>query len=150
MQRRLADNITSDHLSCPICRDTLKDPKLLPCDHSICFECLTQLIESTRRFNKFSCPVDRREITASSYTLSAEQWASSFPTDELSLLLLQAISGDTKTETKPKDGILCSDHPQNVCDFFCFGCYKIICSECAVENHRSTECNCKISKTVPT
>ncbi|XP_071178194.1 uncharacterized protein [Mytilus edulis] len=143
MQRRLADNITSDHLSCPICRDTLKDPKLLPCDHSICFECLTQLIESTRRFNKFSCPVDRREITASSYTISAEQWASSFPTDELSLLLLQAISGDTKTETKPKDGILCSDHPQNLCDFFCFGCYKIICSECAVENHRGTECNCK-------
>ncbi|CAC5379900.1 unnamed protein product [Mytilus coruscus] len=114
MQRRLADNITSDHLSCPICRDTLKDPKVLPCDHTICCE--------------------------------SEEWANSFPTDDLSLLLLQAISGDNKTETKPKDGLPCSDHPQNVCDFFCFGCYQIICSECAVEKHRSSDCNCKTFK----
>ncbi|XP_052074922.1 uncharacterized protein LOC127712497 isoform X2 [Mytilus californianus] len=143
MQRRLADNITSDHLSCPICRDTLKDPKLLPCDHSICCECLTQLIESTRRFNKFTCPVDRREIKASSYTVSAEEWANSFPTDDLAQLLLQAISDDGNTQIKPKNGIPCSEHPQNICDFFCFGCYQIICSECAVENHRSTDCDCK-------
>ena len=72
MQRRLADNIASDHLSCPICQDPFQDPKLLPCDHTLCCECLTQLIHSSRRYNKFSCPVDRREITAPSYNISAE------------------------------------------------------------------------------
>ncbi|XP_052074931.1 uncharacterized protein LOC127712499 [Mytilus californianus] len=143
MQRRLADNITSDNLSCPICRDTLKDPKLLPCDHTICCECLTQLIYSTRRFNKVTCPVDRREITVPSYTISAEEWANSFPTDDLALVLLQAISGDVKKEANSKNGIPCLEHPQNVCDFFCFRCYQIICSECAVDTHRSFDCDCK-------
>ncbi|CAG2245684.1 TRIM2_3 [Mytilus edulis] len=143
MQRRLADNIASDHLSCPICQDPFQDPKLLPCDHTLCCECLTQLIHSSRRYNKFSCPVDRREITAPSYNISAEEWANSFPTDELAIVLLQAVAGDVTTQGKSKNAILCSEHPHNVCDFFCFGCYQIICSECAVEHHRSTECNCK-------
>ncbi|CAC5379895.1 unnamed protein product [Mytilus coruscus] len=72
------------------------------------------LIESTRRFNKFSCPVDRREITASSYTISTEEWAYSFPTDDLAQLLLQAISDDGNTQAKPKNGVPCSEHPQNI------------------------------------
>ena len=143
MQRRLADNIASDHLSCPICRDTLKNPKLLPCDHTLCCECLTQLINSTRRFNKVTCPVDRREITMPSYTISAEEWANSFPTDDLAVVLLQAISGGVKTQENYKNNIPCSEHPQKFCDFFCFGCYQIICSECAVDKHRSFDCDCK-------
>lgn len=141
MARRLADNITTDHLSCPICRDTLTDPRVLPCDHTICLTCLTQLIQSSRKINKFACPVDRREITAPSYGISSEEWAKSFPTDDLALLLIQAISGNDKP--RPKSGIPCSDHPNEFCEFFCFGCSKLVCSECAVEKHKHSDCNCK-------
>ena len=132
MARRLADNIQSDHLSCPICRDILTDPRMLPCEHSLCVECLIQLIQSSRRLNKFRCPVDRQEITAPSYIISAEDWAKSFPTDDLALLLIRTVSGD----------IPCLNHPTHFCDFFCFGCSKFACSECAVEKHRKVDCIC--------
>lgn len=144
MARRLADNIQSDHLSCPICRDILTDPRMLPCEHTLCVECLIQLIQSSRRLNKFSCPIDRQEITAPSYSISAADWAKSFPTDDLALLLIQTVSGDIKSQSPTqKTGIPCTNHPTNFCDFFCFGCSKFACSECAVEKHRKVDCICK-------
>lgn len=124
--------------------DTLKDPRMLPCEHSLCVECLIQLIQSSRRLNKFSCPIDRQEITAPSFTISSEDWAKSFPTDDLALLLIQTVSGDIKSQSRTqKTGIPCLNHPTHFCDFFCFGCSKFACSECAVEKHRKVDCICK-------
>jgi len=87
--------------------------------------------------------VDRQEITAPSYTISSEDWAKSFPTDDLALLLIQTVSGDIKSQSRTqKTGIPCLNHPTQFCDFFCFGCSKFVCSECAVLEHRSENCDC--------
>uniref|UniRef100_A0A5S6QN72 RING-type domain-containing protein n=1 Tax=Trichuris muris TaxID=70415 RepID=A0A5S6QN72_TRIMR len=50
-------------LTCPICLDRYKNPKVLPCQHSFCLEpCLEGLMDSTRRTVK--CPECRVEHLA--------------------------------------------------------------------------------------
>ena len=44
---------------CPLCSETLKDPKTLPCLHSFCLLCLDSLarIERRRHQDEISCPI---------------------------------------------------------------------------------------------
>ena len=45
----------SKHLECPVCMDIFRDPRLLPCAHTICKGCL----ESLMRDSSIECPVCR-------------------------------------------------------------------------------------------
>lgn len=38
----LLSRINEDYLTCRICMDTYKDPKVLTCQHSFCLRCLGQ------------------------------------------------------------------------------------------------------------
>ncbi|XP_029309551.1 E3 ubiquitin/ISG15 ligase TRIM25-like isoform X2 [Cottoperca gobio] len=42
-------------LICPVCQDTFKDPRQLPCGHSICMVCLENMMDHTSDF-PFRCP----------------------------------------------------------------------------------------------
>lgn len=117
---------------------------MLPCEHTMCTECLVQLIRSSRRFNSFSCPVDRKEFTAPSYTISADDWAQSFPVDDLTITLLQTVTGKEVHQSTKRKGTPCSQHPEIFCEFFCFNCVEIMCSECAVNRHKGKECDCVV------
>lgn len=50
-------------LECPICLETYKSPKVLPCQHSFCLACIYQLyLEKQRTAQKFVCPLCNREL----------------------------------------------------------------------------------------
>ncbi len=55
-------------LHCPICTDPFNDPKLLPCGHTFCANCIQQLMnvasqgQFTRILRQFNCPVCRRPV----------------------------------------------------------------------------------------
>ncbi|XP_069135293.1 uncharacterized protein [Argopecten irradians] len=142
MSRRLADNIKTDHLVCPICQETYTDPRQLPCDHTFCFSCLKQLIKASRKNNVIRCPVDRKEIQAPFANASDYHWAESFPKDELVLSLLQTVQGG---EVGSASGVECRKHKET-CGYFCFGCYEFACSECVLENHKQDDCDCRTFK----
>ena len=38
---------------CPVCQEDFTDPKVLPCDHSFCQDCLDQI----KKGNSIKCPV---------------------------------------------------------------------------------------------
>ncbi|XP_078000021.1 tripartite motif-containing protein 2-like [Glandiceps talaboti] len=46
-----------DYLSCTICLETYKNPKILPCQHTFCQDCLTKLV---RRSGKLKCSVCKK------------------------------------------------------------------------------------------
>ncbi|KAL9986009.1 hypothetical protein ACROYT_G000062, partial [Oculina patagonica] len=50
--------------TCPLCSETLQDPKTLPCLHSFCLLCLDNLarIERRRHQDKISCPICQTSI----------------------------------------------------------------------------------------
>ena len=50
---------------CPLCSETLKDPKTLPCLHSFCLLCLDNLarIERRQHQDEISCPICQTSIS---------------------------------------------------------------------------------------
>ena len=42
---------------CGICSNNYKNPKLLPCYHSYCYDCIYKYVEKNSRNNKFDCPL---------------------------------------------------------------------------------------------
>lgn len=48
------------NLSCPICHDPLVDPVTTPCDHTFCYKCLRQCIDSSP--SSTACPIDREPL----------------------------------------------------------------------------------------
>lgn len=44
--------IVTDHVTCPVCYQLYKDPKVLPCQHSYCQECLSKLEKN----KQVTCP----------------------------------------------------------------------------------------------
>ncbi|KAL3890888.1 hypothetical protein ACJMK2_003160 [Sinanodonta woodiana] len=47
---------------CSICMDSFKNPKLIPCHHSFCFNCLEDYVRANLRNGRFNCPICRTRI----------------------------------------------------------------------------------------
>src|SRR6218665_1665470 len=49
---------------CPICMSAFKDPRMLPCIHSFCFECLKRTAEAAEKKpgDRMPCPVCRKNF----------------------------------------------------------------------------------------
>ena len=43
----------ADITECPVCFEEFEDPKLLPCNHTLCLECL----ENVRKEKSLTCPM---------------------------------------------------------------------------------------------
>ena len=50
-----------EHLACSVCLKQFKDPKVLPCLHSYCHDCIVKLAEHAKS-NKLNCPNCRLEV----------------------------------------------------------------------------------------
>ncbi len=55
----LSAPVVEELLSCIICTDVYTDPKVLPCHHTFCEECLEPLTEN----QKLQCPICRKKCT---------------------------------------------------------------------------------------
>lgn len=49
-------------LQCPVCMDEFRDPRLLPCHHTLCTECIQNLLQAAPSSRMFRCPQCRRDI----------------------------------------------------------------------------------------
>src|ERR1043165_7938387 len=47
---------------CPICLDTFKDPKCLPCIHTFCLRCLQKYGKDKSEGDEIACPLCRQEF----------------------------------------------------------------------------------------
>ena len=52
-----------DELTCPVCTQHFREPKVLPCLHFYCKTCIADLIKSAKG-RPFNCPECRREAQA--------------------------------------------------------------------------------------
>ncbi|KAL9980323.1 hypothetical protein ACROYT_G008894 [Oculina patagonica] len=51
-----------EEVSCPVCKTTFTKPKMLPCLHSFCLQCLEGIQRTSGRRDIIACPECRREI----------------------------------------------------------------------------------------
>ena len=54
-----------EDVTCLVCKEHFKEPKLLPCLHYFCKPCIAQLIEGVPSGQSFKCPSCHLETTAS-------------------------------------------------------------------------------------
>ena len=53
-----------DITECPLCMHVFTDPRVLPCIHTFCLECLKRISETAQKDseNKLHCPLHRKEF----------------------------------------------------------------------------------------
>ncbi|KAJ8033242.1 E3 ubiquitin-protein ligase TRIM56 [Holothuria leucospilota] len=59
MASNVVKTLTEDFLHCSICINRFKDPKVLPCIHSFCLDCLEKYVQRLKS-NKLPCPTCRK------------------------------------------------------------------------------------------
>ncbi|XP_015523719.1 RING finger protein nhl-1 isoform X2 [Neodiprion lecontei] len=113
-------------LTCAICLDRYRNPKLLPCQHSFCMEpCMDGLVDYVRR--QVKCPECRAEHRI------PYQGVQAFPTNvtlqrflELHIEITGELPDPTSGQTMERCGV-CSE--KSYCSH-CVHCDKKCCSEC--------------------
>jgi hypothetical protein len=105
-------------IECPICLDVYDEPKLLPCQHTFCSSCITNLVEN----GQIKCPECR-----STHKVT-DQRTATFPTN----ITIQRLLDFNLTNIKQKC-FQCSQRRDNSSK--CDECNRIFCFECK-KDHR--------------
>ena len=123
--RQLADEIT-----CPVCQEFFREPKILPCFHYYCKQCVVEL---AAREQPFPCPECRRD------TLLPTQGAEGFPTaffvDRMRSVhsAMEDIQGETVTSS---GDLVCQQCHSDRAVSFCRHCIQYVCDFCRIGHSR--------------
>nr|XP_058949737.1 E3 ubiquitin-protein ligase TRIM71-like [Pocillopora verrucosa] len=110
-------------ITCSICLETFKEPKIISCFHTFCCECLEKHARVSQRHGKFRCPECQAEIHLPEGN-RFEALPTSFFHNSLLNILAVRQSGDGTNVTCGN----CKRTSSNV--HYCFDCARFMCSEC--------------------
>eukprot|EP00058_Branchiostoma_floridae_P021869 XP_002607359.1 hypothetical protein BRAFLDRAFT_69765 [Branchiostoma floridae] len=119
-----------EELTCSICLELFTRPKVLPCQHTFCQDCLQDL--ASRRV-PLQCPVCRQQVRL------PRQGVAGLPDNHLVTSLCErlqnqaTLSGETREQ--PQSGNRCSFHPSEEVKLYCKQCNVPVCCECCEEAH---------------
>ena len=120
-----------EQLKCPVCLDLYTNPKILPCHHSLCQECLEGLPQAREaRGNTYylSCPTCRQR------TEVPREGVGAFPV-AFHLNNLKEISQSLKKKASDPQQVTCNDHNKPL-EVFCETCETAVCFHCVVRTHK--------------
>lgn len=132
-------------LRCQICHEKFdqvdRSPKSLPCNHTFCLPCLSQIFDhaqpSTRRSfmwahesldGTLKCPTCRVEIFLSRSKIR------DLPNDHRVVQMM-----DFLTQAVAKSQNVCSKHDGQPLNFFCKKCLSPVCRDCTVLDHKESD-----------
>ncbi|CAG2229163.1 unnamed protein product [Mytilus edulis] len=140
MNKRTMDlSKSSDTFSCPVCSETLKSPKILPCLHSFCEQCIHEFILSTARkkdiaIKDFNCPVCRTVVKPKDAEAKLDQWAKSLQDNVIINTVLTMDHGNKALECQT-----CKRYNQTFeAKSWCKQCYEAFCEKCISMHNRMT------------
>ncbi len=116
---------------CSLCLNAFKDPKVLPCCHTYCKDCLDRVLEKSKKKDRLSCPQCRAENKV------PEGGPEGFLTD---FTLIQDAN-DTQTEQVEEKAVVCGE-----CDStdpavaYCCDCESYLCDFCSSAHKRMRHC----------
>ncbi|EDO47729.1 predicted protein [Nematostella vectensis] len=133
-------NRIQDHyrLVCGICQETYNNPKVLPCLHSFCQNCLDKSIRSQERV--LVCPTCQCSVPVPAKGIEAFP-VNFFINNMLTVLAVQNPTKCTNCEDSAQASARCLDCVENLCTncvlkYFCETCDQAICRDCAIYEHR--------------
>ena len=111
-----------DRVSCPICMEIYSYdahvPKILPCEHTFCLDCLNNLSVSVEKMDEVECPICRNKHAAPSRGFTTNRTA------------LDIIDEMEKGASAPPTKLRCSDHNDDECVLVCINCVTGLCLKC--------------------
>lgn len=147
-----------DHLTCSICFDSFKKPRLLNCAHVFCQECIQRLVKPVRRGrSSVTCPFCSKDTALPQGGVVSLQEA--FYVNSLAEIqgTLEKV-GEPELEEEPVPSApyredlmpsvplnLCSIHGKEL-EFYCETCSVVICAHCTVKQHRDHQFELKDDK----
>ncbi|XP_003730176.1 E3 ubiquitin-protein ligase TRIM56 [Strongylocentrotus purpuratus] len=127
-----------DSLICPICMGLLTKPKLLPCSHTFCEDCLTEVHSTQAWPDQIPCPVCRSVAPVSYNNVSY------FPTNQIAKSLVEVFKGGsdkrrtaylTNGASSGQRCTVCDADDQELATFYCQHCSEFLCDYC-LEQHK--------------
>ena len=115
-----------DEITCPVCQDHFQEPKILPCCHYYCKQCIQKLAMRAGANQPFPCPECRSD------TLLPQNDPNQLPT---AFFVNRMKELHTKMEkAHGKIEALCEQCSGGKATAFCRHCTEFICEEC-VKSH---------------
>ena len=121
-----------EQLTCPVCLDLYTNPKILPCHHSFCQECLEGLPqEREARGDTYYlfCP------TCCQRTEVPREGVGAFPV-AFHLNNLKEIRQSLMKNASNPQQVTCNNHDKPL-DTFCETCETVICHNCTYHTHKN-------------
>ncbi|CAH1274534.1 TRIM71 [Branchiostoma lanceolatum] len=119
-----------EELSCSICLELFTRPKVLPCQHTFCQDCLQ---DHAGRGGTFQCPNCRRHVRL------PPQGVAGLPDSHIVANMCEKFQKQEKlfeeTKAQPQSGKECSFHPTEEVKLYCKQCYMPVCIECCEGSH---------------
>ena len=123
-------------ITCAICQEHYTVPKLLPCNHYFCKECILQLVRWAGTGKPFSCPKCRKEVMLPEGSVDKLETAFFINSIQESTASLERAQSAAKEEDSLAKK--CSAHKEPLI-VYCFDCGSLICSHCIVNDHNGHE-----------
>ena len=109
-------------ISCPVCQEHFRDPKILPCLHYYCKECIRQLALRAGANRPFACPECRRETVLPQN--DPDQLPTAFFVNRMKELRTKMEKVQGKMEA------ICEMCSRTKAEAFCRQCTEFICHDC--------------------
>ena len=140
----MASKILVEHseLSCSICLEVFKDPRVLPCIHIYCYGCLEGWVKQSRSNKTICCPLCKEVSSLPPGGIKAIKY-NYFLADLVKRMDAIEVKSKCKGTESKKEGIklsevtpfYCKAHPRNAIDQFCAECNFAACGTCLLRNH---------------
>ena len=115
-----------EEITCPVCQEHFRDPKILPCLHYYCKECVRQLARRAGPNNPFACPECRRETILPQN--DPDQLPTAFFVNRMKAVRTNMEKAQGKLEA------VCEMCSGAKAEAFCRQCTEFICNGC-VKSH---------------
>ncbi|KAI8482150.1 hypothetical protein Bbelb_401400 [Branchiostoma belcheri] len=131
MAEAVLSQISGDFLECTICLESYKDPKILPCLHTFCKDCLKEFVaKQGEAKDKFLCPTCRIE------TGLPEGGVAGLKNNFFVLSLRDTVNAHKSLVSKEDDNVPC-DVCEEVANHGCVVCEEFLCDDCARVHRRA-------------
>ena len=119
-------------ITCAICQEHYTEPKLLPCSHYFCKDCILKLVLRVPTGKPFSCPECREEVLLPKGGIDKLQTAFFVNRIKATIATLEGAHGEVVQEVSLAKKCPAHKEPLIV---YCFDCGSLICPHCMVKDH---------------
>nr|XP_022305491.1 probable E3 ubiquitin-protein ligase MID2 [Crassostrea virginica] len=124
---------------CPICFESFKTPRYLPCFHTFCHNCLSSYILSTCKSKEnpvgFPCPLCRQFVPAPSSIGQPEKWTELIPINTITQTLCEKKDQFCDACRRADEEEIATDWCKSCLESLCRTCAKCHKRNAATKNH---------------